>query len=94
MAPLAEEEALASMPEKQSLTLIIEDVLGELAPELEATKARKIGKKDGSSLTLSKMITKAMILMVKIKLTTNSKLRSRGRTSGNRGRGEHARGVS
>lgn len=39
VTPLAAEEALPSVPEKQSPTLMTEGMLGELAPEAEATEA-------------------------------------------------------
>lgn len=51
MVPLAIEEAPHDVPEEQSPTLLIEGVLGELAPEVEITEAQDDVEKEGSSST-------------------------------------------
>lgn len=42
------------MPKEQSPTFMIEGVLGELEPVVEATEARGVKKEDGSSSTPGK----------------------------------------
>lgn len=39
---------MPSVPEERSPTLMIEGVLGELAPEVEATEAHDVEKEEGS----------------------------------------------
>lgn len=45
---LTAEEALPSMPDEQSPTLMIEGVLRELAPKVQVTEARVAEKEEGS----------------------------------------------
>lgn len=54
VVPLATKEVAFDMLEEQSLTLMIERVLGEFAPELEATEACDAKEEEVSSSTPGK----------------------------------------
>lgn len=69
MAPPAVEEALSKMLEAQSLTLMIQIILGELAPEGETVEAQgAVEEEEGSSFMPGKKDMVDVGALVKFKL--------------------------
>lgn len=68
VVPLAVENALPSMPEDQSPTLMNEGVMGDVAPKLEPSEVREIEEEYRSCCTTERMTMKEMMLTMRTRL--------------------------